>query len=461
MRETVLNKKMDFIDPLKIDLGKRMRGDYVGIEELADDMKVNGMISPIAIVLKSALDEAELKSMEPKDPRQPYLLIAGGRRTMAALSIQLKQIPALIFEHTLTAMEIRTLELHENLNRKRLSPPEELAARAEILRLMQEQYGEKISTAPDASGVSLRDVADQLGVSAATLSRDVQLHQFLQENPDLLSKVKTKADAARLREEEIKREALKEVARRQKMKSDVQPKLKKGDALIASYQLGNFFDGVGKVTDGIVNFVELDPPYAIDLHGQKKKADTSKYNEIKPTFYEDFMRKTLAECYRVMSSHSWLVCWFGPEPWFQPLADWIVEAGFEMKRIPGVWTKRTGQTHHPDKYLGNAAEFFFYARKGSPGMNKQGRINVFDYSPVHSTKKIHPTERPIEMMQDIINTFARESSTVMVPFAGSGNTMLAAAKLGLPAFGWDLEEKYRNAFIHRVTSESYGSWKSY
>ena len=461
MKDTVLNKKMDFIDPLKIDLGKRMRADYVGIDELAEDMKVNGMISPIAVVMKSALDEDELTEMDPKDERQPFLLIAGGRRTMAALSIQMKQVPALIFDHNLTAMEIRTLELHENLNRKKLSPPEELAARAEILRLMQEQYGEKFSTSPDASGVSLRDVADQIGVSAATLSRDVKLHNFLQENPDLISKVKTKADAARFYDEDVKKEALKEAARRQAAKRKTKPKLDKADALVASYRLENFFDGVKNVSDGIVNFVELDPPYAIDLHGQKKKGDTAKYNEIRPSHYEDFMRKTLAECYRVMSSHSWLVCWFGPEPWFQPLAEWIQDAGFEMKRIPAVWIKRTGQTHHPDKYLGNAAEFFFYARKGSPGMNKLGRINVFDYSPVHGTKKVHPTERPIEMMQDIINTFARESSTVMVPFAGSGNTMLAAAKLSLPSFGWDMEEKYRNAFIHRVTSEPFGSWKSY
>ena len=49
----------------------------------------------------------------------------------------------------------------------------------------------------------------------------------------------------------------------------------------------------------------------------------------------------------------------------------------------------------------------------------------------------------------------------MVPFLGSGNTLLAASNLGNTCFGYDLSEEYKNSYLKRVMEGEPGRYKSY
>ena len=111
-----------------------------------------------------------------------------------------------------------------------------------------------------------------------------------------------------------------------------------------------------------------------------------------------------------------------------------------------------GQTRNPEKNLGNATEEFFYMRKGdaSINMNKRGRSNVFEFPVVPAQRKVHPTEKPIPMMKEILNTFAYPGNRVLVPFAGSGNTILAALELQMDAIGYDLAKEGKDGYILKL-----------
>jgi len=176
------------------------------------------------------------------------------------------------------------------------------------------------------------------------------------------------------------------------------------------------------------------------------------YNEVAEENYLSFMSQVLKECYNKMTNHAWLILWFAPEPWFDPLYHLLIESGFTTRRIPCVWTKgdSTGQTHAPHMYLGSAYEMFFYARKGNPAIARQGRSNVFNHAPVPSQSKVHPTERPIDLMGDVLSTFASEGARVLVPFAGSYNTGMAANRLRMFPIGFDLTKSYKDSFIVKV-----------
>jgi len=82
---------------------------------------------------------------------------------------------------------------------------------------------------------------------------------------------------------------------------------------------------------------------------------------------------------------------------------------------------------------------------------------------VSSEKKIHPTERPIEMIQEVLQTFTQANSRVFVPFLGSGNTLLAANNAQMNAFGFDLdkESEYQPNFTKRVQDGKLRQYKSY
>lgn len=93
---------------------------------------------------------------------------------------------------------------------------------------------------------------------------------------------------------------------------------------------------------------------------------------------------------------------------------------------------------------------FFYGYKGGGRIKKGGRANVFNYKPVSAGRKIHPTERPIEMIQEVLSTFGSPGDRVLVPYLGSGNTLLASANLQMTSFGYDLSKEYKDRFITKV-----------
>ena len=156
-----------------------------------------------------------------------------------------------------------------------------------------------------------------------------------------------------------------------------------------------------------------------------------------------------------MKEDSWLIFWFGPEPWFDIIHHVLIDAGFKNRRMPGIWAKPGGQTMHPNIYFASAYEMFFYARKGNAEINldKRGRSNIFQFQPVSSSSKIHETERPIEMMEELLKVFTWEGSRVLVPFAGSGNTLRAAFNLNMFPLGYDLTKEYKDSFVSRILKE--------
>ena len=68
-------------------------------------------------------------------------------------------------------------------------------------------------------------------------------------------------------------------------------------------------------------------------------------------------------------------------------------------------------------------------------------------------KSRHPAERPIELIEDILTTFAREGSSVVCPFAGSGNTLLAARRANMSCVGFELVYDYVNIYKSRYADE--------
>jgi site-specific DNA-methyltransferase (adenine-specific) len=283
-----------------------------------------------------------------------------------------------------------------------------------------------------------------------------------------LKEAKNKFEATKMLKKLQEEIVMAEVASRIRNKEANTPLERLRGSLVDNYLLMDFFEGIKRIPDGSIDIVEIDPPYGIDLRNIKKsddsmKTDTKNYNEIPVEQYMPFLDQLFKECHRVMSENSWLICWFAQDPWFEIVYQSMMRKGLRGSRIPGIWYKEgsSGQTMQPATAMANNYEPFFYVRKGSPSITRQGRSNVFAYKTVSATKKIHPTERPIELIQEILQTFGWEGCRLMVPFLGSGNTLLAASNLGITAFGYDLSVEYKNAYTLRVQEARPGTYKSY
>jgi ParB/RepB/Spo0J family partition protein len=415
----------------EIQVNKRYRDDLGDVESLVDSIKESGLVQPLAVQYND----------------DTYTLLAGERRLTALKELGHEKVLVRIYEGELTELDRLLIENAENYHRKDLEYHEQCRLTRRMHELHVEKYGEKISTSPDAPGHSLTDTAEIAGVSKSTVRTEIAIANAIDVFPELFDRCKTKSDASKvinMLEEQVVRE---ELARR--IEEEAPSDESSFDVLSKAFIINDFFKGVKDVPDSSVNIVEIDPPYAIDL--KKKKKDYiygDSYNEIDKKEYITFLRRTFKECYRVMSQHSWLLCWFAPEPWFEKVYLELRKSGFSVHRMCGIWTKPSGQNMQPQSNLTNCYEMFFYARKGSPAIAKQGRSNLFDFAPIQN--KSHPTERPVEMMKEILETFAFEGSTVMVPFLGSGNTLIAAHELRMKPFGFELSKQYRDSFLVRI-----------
>ena len=419
----------------------RFRKDLGELVDLAISIKTHGMIQPLAVNRLEGPNGEE------------YKLLAGGRRFAACERAKLNEVPVRIYPDKLSDYQSRLIELEENIQRKDLTYIEDVNLKREIHELYEKIHGKKISTSPNAEGWSLRDTAKLLNKDHKGVINDINLAKAMEDFPDLeWDTCKNKSDAGKMFEKFKTKIIRAELAER--ISSTTNNTSKK---LIDSYIVGDFFENASKLPKKSFNLVEVDPPYSIDLKRIKSKAEgLEDYNEVSPDEYKKFLDRTIKTCWDLMTDDSWLIFWFGPEPWFQPVFESLTNTGFTTRRLVGIWTKPTGQTHQPQKYLANSYEMFYYASKGNAQINldKRGRSNVFQFSPVPAGNKTHPTERPIELMKELLNVFCWEGSRVLVPFAGSGNTLIAAHELSMFPMGYDLTNEYKDTFTVKVTQRS-------
>ena len=443
-----------------IEPGKRARAPG-NIEELKNSIAESGIVVPLGVlIMKGNEDKISWKSS------CHYLLLHGGRRLAAARMLGLDEVPCLIFDRKMADEEAWNIELIENLHRKNMAWAEEVELQRKIHDGYIKKYGEKKSTSKDAKGWTKTRTAEVLGINASNIGVKLIVAEAIVAIPTLAT-LKSKSDALAVLNKSVETVERRRIVEKIEEKQANTPTAKYKKDLASRYIIGTvdkdplksgFFIGVLDIPDGTIDLVEIDPPYAIDLDAQKKGGDTGivmhGYNEIDESIYTPFLDKVLLESFRVLKDSGWCILWFGPEPWFEPSFNALIKANFKVRRIPGVWIKGGGQTMAPNIYLANSYEMFHYARKGKAEIVQKGRANIFNFAPVPIKTKIHPTERPIEMIQEVLTTFAEPGSKIMVPFLGGATTILAADNIQMTAFGWDLTKDYKNEYILRIEGKT-------
>ena len=115
-----------------------------------------------------------------------------------------------------------------------------------------------------------------------------------------------------------------------------------------------------------------------------------------------------------------------------------------------VWVKNN-QTPH--KFFMSRTEFILMLRKGKERyINNLGTSNVFTYPNIMGNK-FHPTEKPVELMRDLIVNSTNEGDKVLDPFMGSGSTCLACKQTNREYYGIEINEKYYNIAQKRLENE--------
>jgi site-specific DNA-methyltransferase (adenine-specific) len=374
---------------------------------------------------------------------------------MAAKQLGLEEIPA-VMRQTDGELDLRECELMENLFREDLEWTEKNALIARIHELNEQNHGDRWS---------LRKTSALLNRSVGGIHRAMTMHKQVSALPKL-GEFKTEDEAVKMLRKMKEKVAATHLvtAHHDKIKETggkhKNPKIQNAMSAKHHFRVGDAFEGMQEMIDGGLNppiaFVEVDPPYGIDLK-EKKKGETDRklgrYEEIDRSKYPAFIENLCQSIYKTTPNNTRVCFWFGIE-WYETVKSSLESAGFNVDSIPCLWTKRAGQTNSPERYLARAWEPFFIASKGEGiPIRQRGRINVFDFPVVPASRKYHPTERPVDLMQEILRTFAWEGNIIMVPFLGSGATLRAAYREGMIGFGWELNEENKEPFLASVQAD--------
>ena len=67
--------------------------------------------------------------------------------------------------------------------------------------------------------------------------------------------------------------------------------------------------------------------------------------------------------------------------------------------------------------------------------------------------RVHPTEKPVKLFSYLAQTHTKATDIILDPFMGSGTTLVAAKQLGRKAIGIEIEEKYCEIAVRRLSQE--------
>ena len=96
------------------------------------------------------------------------------------------------------------------------------------------------------------------------------------------------------------------------------------------------------------------------------------------------------------------------------------------------------------KVVGNCEYAVLLYREKLPKFNNNGRMifNCFDWKKDTKTTKIHPTQKPVALLEQLIELFTDEGDVVIDPVAGSGTTLLAAANTLRKGYGFEIKKDF-------------------
>ena len=100
------------------------------------------------------------------------------------------------------------------------------------------------------------------------------------------------------------------------------------------------------------------------------------------------------------------------------------------------------------KVVGNCEYAVLLYRDRLPKFNNNGKMifNCMDWERDTETEKIHPTQKPVKLLEKLIEIFTDKGDVVIDPVAGSGSTLIAALNKERKAYGFEIKKDfYRKA----------------
>jgi DNA modification methylase len=213
-------------------------------------------------------------------------------------------------------------------------------------------------------------------------------------------------------------------------------------------------DVVEKVlAGGLADMVFTDPPYNVNygatmkdkLRGQKGKKPRKIANDNLGADFEQFLRDACVNMLAVTKGAIY-ICMSSSE--LHTLHRTFTDAGGHWSTFV-IWAKNTFTMGRSD-YQRQYEPVLYGWKEGTDhfwcGARDQGDV-WFIKKPV--ANDLHPTMKPVELVDRALRNSSKSRDTVLDPFGGSGSTLIACERSGRQARLIEMEPKYCDVIIRR------------
>lgn len=419
----------------------RQRKELTGINELAESIRSIGLIHPIVVTPDG-------------------VLVAGERRLRAHQELGLTHI-SVQFTTDIPREELEAIELEENVKRKALNWKEEVFAVARLHELKTQSESDWTQLA----------TAKLLSISSTTIANYLLVHSFMVLEEPLVLGADNYSTALNICSRKVQRaevvaEDEVDAAFNEAFKSPISVNPisnKKADGeeelslptttqKSAPYLNASFTEWATQPWTGPkFNFLHCDFPYGInyDKHNGGATGLLGKYSDTPELYLECLRALKLCMADRVTES-AHLMFWLSARHEIVHQTRLALEdMGWKVNPVPLIWHRNDNSGILPDPQRGprQVYEVCLHASRGDRKI-VQAVSNLFAHP---KTKDVHASEKPRAMLQHFFRMFVDESTVMLDPTMGSGNSILAAEESS-PKFALGievLEEIYKDALRYR------------
>lgn len=185
-----------------------------------------------------------------------------------------------------------------------------------------------------------------------------------------------------------------------------------------------------------VNLVFTDPPYGINIVNENGKvgAENLAKNRTYSKVIADDTTDTAEAVYNTVSVLCDKIILWGGNYFtkFLPFSDgWI------------IWDKRIDMASN-NFADGEMAWCSFHTPVRIYHQLWNGMIREGEHE-----DRVHPTQKPVRMLGDVLKDFSKEQDIILDVFGGSGSTLIACEQLNRKCFMSELDPKYCDVIVKR------------
>ena len=214
---------------------------------------------------------------------------------------------------------------------------------------------------------------------------------------------------------------------------------------------GDCISKMKSLTDKSVDLIVTDPPYLMDFQSGMRTA-TPQFDKIAGDLDgHDLIKQYFFECERILKddTHIYSFCSWHHINFFKEQ----FEKYFTLSNIL-VWNKPGGGMGDLEGSYQPSHEFILFGHKGRRHLTGKRTPDVIRHCKVTASTMVHPTEKPVTLIEEFILASSKKGDVVFEGFMGAGSHGMAAVRNERSFIGCELHDTYFKIAEERIETAS-------